>query len=127
MIGSHWQGNPQREQCTSHCSERPMETFAVLAERMTRTLLPLQKGFAVEQRHSCSFQPRVASRQTHVDDTWDFAVTRTDGVMKSPWLMPGAGRGVASANLIPKRYWGCKRSRAHQPVPAWRHPWARSH
>lgn len=84
MIGSHWQGNPQREQCTSRGSEQPVETFAVLAEGMEGTLLPLQKVFVVEQRHSCSFRQRVASCQTHVDDTWDFAVTRTDGVMKSP-------------------------------------------
>jgi len=75
IIGINWQGNPAHEKTSSIGRSLPLETFALIANKTSASLLSLQKGFGSEQLDTSSFKDRFVSCQDQVNETWDFLET----------------------------------------------------
>ena len=72
VVGINWQGNPEIEKDSLKGRSLPLESFAIITEKTTVTLLSLQKGFGSEQLADCPFRHRFVRCQEEINRTWDF-------------------------------------------------------
>jgi tetratricopeptide (TPR) repeat protein len=72
LVGVHWQGNPAVEGIQNRGRSFPLELLAPLARLAGVRLLSLQRGFGMEQRHSCSFREAFLDDQEELEAVLDF-------------------------------------------------------
>ena len=75
VIGINWQGNPESSTGLHKWRSLPLARFASVADRLSGSLLSLQKGFGSEQLADCPFRHRFVACQEEISHTWDFVET----------------------------------------------------